>query len=57
MAETNTHKRAKNKAAGSRGRTEVPLSGGQRLDALPQGGRRATEVERSGTRAGLNAAA
>ncbi len=57
MAETNTHKRAKNQAAGSRGRTEVPLPGGQRLDALSQGGRRATEVERSGTRAGLNAAA
>ena len=57
MAETNAHKRAKNKAAGSRGRTEVRLSGGQRLDALSQRGRRATEVERSGTRAGMNAAA
>ena len=58
MAETDTHKRAKNQAAGSRGRAEVPLPGGQRLDALSQGGgRRATEVERSGTRAGLNAAA
>ena len=57
MAETNAHKRAKNKAAGSRGRTEVRLPGNQRLDALSQGGRRATEVERSGTRAGMNAAA
>ena len=38
MAETDTHKRAKNQAAGSRGRAEVPLPGGQRLDALSQGG-------------------
>ena len=57
MAEKDSHRRAKNKAAGSRGRTEVPLSGNQRLDALTQGGGRATEVERSGIRAGLNAAA
>lgn len=57
MAEKSAHRRAKNKAAGNRGKTEVPLPGNQRLDALTQGGRRATEVERSGTSAGLAAAA
>ena len=47
MSETPSHKIAKKKAAGPHGRTEVPLPGGGRLDALsPQG--RATEVERSG---------
>ena len=57
MAEKDAHHRAKNKAAGSHGKTEVPLSGNQRLDALTQGGGRATEVERSGDPAGLAAAA
>ena len=40
-----------------RGRTEVPLPGGKRLDARTQGGGRATEVERSGSSQGLEAAA
>ena len=57
MAEGDAHRRAKNKAAGARGKTEVPLPGNQRLDALTSGGGRATEVERSGTPAGLKAAA
>lgn len=57
MPETPTHRRAKRRAAGSGGRTEVPLQGRQRLDALTKGGRRATEVERSGSSSGLNAAA
>lgn len=57
MSETPAHRRAKNKAAGAGGRTEAPISGKQRLDALSTGGRRATEVERSGSRAGLDAAA
>lgn len=57
MAETNAHRRAKRKAAGFRGRTEVPVSGNRRLDALTRRGHRATEVERSGTPAGLRAAA
>lgn len=48
MAETKSHKSAKNSAAGKGGKTEVPLSGNRRLDALTGGGRRATEVERSG---------
>ena len=57
MTETPSHRRAKNKAAGRGGRTEVPLPGGKRLDALTQGGGRATEVERSGSAQGLTAAA
>ena len=57
MPEKSTHRRAKNRAAGFGGRTEVPLRGKQRLDALTKGGDRATEVERSGSSAGLNAAA
>ena len=44
MAEKDAHRRAKNKAAGARGKTEVPLPGHQRLDALTSGGGRATEV-------------
>ena len=55
MTESASHQRAKNQAAGN-GQTEVPLSGGRRLDALTPTGR-ATEVERSGTAAGLQAAA
>ena len=56
MAETTAHRRAKKRAAGSGGRTEVPLRGKQRLDALTKGGGRATEVERSGSTGGLGAA-
>jgi len=57
MSETPSHLRAKSKAAGFGGKTEVPLPGGKRLDARTQGGGRATEVERSGSAQGLNAAA
>ncbi len=57
MPETPSHRRAKSKAAGPGGRTEVPLPGGKRLDARTQGGGRATEVERSGSAQGLGAAA
>ena len=57
MAETPAHRRAKKRAAGSGGRTEVPLRGKQRLDALTKGGGRATEVERGGSTTGMNAAA
>ena len=57
MAEKDSHRRAKNKAAGARGKTEVPLPGNRRLDALTSGDGRATEVERSGTTARHNAAA
>lgn len=56
MTESQSHKRAKTKAAGRGGQTEKMQSGGTRLDALSPGGR-ATEVERSGTTAGLNKAA
>ena len=55
MGETPSHRRAKNKAAGRSGRTEVPLKSGKRLDARTP--KRATEVERSGTSAGLARAA
>ena len=57
MSETSAHRRAKKLAAGRGGRTEVPLGGKQRLDALTKGGGKATEVERSGSTAGLDAAA
>ena len=57
MAESASHKRAKSRAAGVEGRTEVPLPRGKRLDALSASGRRATEVERSGSQARLDAAA
>ena len=57
MSETRAHRRAKKQAAGPGGRTEIPLRRNKRLDALTKGGGRATEVERSGSAAGLNAAA
>ena len=40
MPETPAHRRAKKRAAGPGGRTEVPLRGKQRLDALTKGGGR-----------------
>lgn len=57
MSETSSHKAAKNQAAGPGGQTEVPLPRGQRLDALSAGGKRATEVERSGDAEKLRLAA
>lgn len=47
MAESQSHKRAKAKAAGASGHTEKPLPGHRRLDAATP--RRATEIERSGS--------
>ena len=55
MAESQSHKRAKSKAAGKRGKTETPLKGNRRLDAQTKG--RATEVERSGNKSRLEKAA
>jgi hypothetical protein len=55
MSESDSHKRAKSKAAGRAGRTEAPLRGNRRLDALTPG--KAIEIERSGTLAGLEKAA
>ncbi len=55
MSETPSHKRAKGAAAGRRGKTEVPLSRGRRLDAATP--KKATEVERSGSESGLEKAA
>ena len=57
MSESRTHRNAKKRAAGPGGRTEVRLRGNKRLDALTSGGGRATEVERSSSISGLNAAA
>jgi len=54
MAESQSHKRAKNKAAGRNGRTEIPISRGRRLDA--KNGHRATEIERSGSTRGISKA-
>lgn len=48
MAKSSSHKAAQQKAAGKNGHTEYLLKGGKRLDALTSGGKRATEIERSG---------
>lgn len=55
MAESESHKRAKNRAAGSTGETEKVLPDRRRLDASTK--RRATEVERSGDMDALREAA
>lgn len=55
MTETQSHKRAKSKAAGKSGRTEVPISRGRRVDAVSKN--RATEIERSGSISNLEKAA
>jgi hypothetical protein len=55
MSESSSHKRAKNKAAGKNGQTEKKLKSGQRLDAKTS--KKATEVERSGLKTGLEKAA
>ncbi len=52
MSESKSHKRAKGRAPGKK---EVPISGNRRLDSASPN--TATEVERSGTPAGLKAAA
>jgi len=54
MTESQSHKRAKNKAAGINGRTEIPISRGGRLDA--KNGNKATEIERSGSTNGISMA-
>ena len=54
MVESQSHKRAKRKAAGRNGRTEIPISGGRRLDA--KNVRKATEIERSGSSKGISKA-
>lgn len=55
MSESESHKRAKSKAAGRNGKNEVPLSNGRRLDAQTK--RKATEIERSGSMKNLEKAA
>jgi len=55
MAESSSHKKTKNKAAGKSGKTEVPISKGRRLDATTK--IKAIEIERSGNKSGLEKAA
>ena len=55
MAESQSHKMAKSKAAGKSGKTETPLKGNRRLDAQTK--RKATEIERSGEKSRLEKAA
>ena len=55
MAEGTTHKRTKAKAAGKSGKTEVPISGNRRLDAVARA--KAVEVEISGQATRLEKAA
>lgn len=55
MSESNSHKRAKSKAAGNSGKKEVPISGNRRLDASTS--KKAIEIERGGTQQSLVTAA
>ena len=55
MSESSAHRKAKQKAAGKSGKTEVSLPGNRRLDAATK--KKATEVERSGNPASLEKAA
>ena len=55
MSESQSHKKAKSKAAGKVGKTEVPLKGNRRLDAASK--KKATEIERSGSNKNLKKAA
>jgi hypothetical protein len=55
VSESESHKRAKRKAAGLSGQKEAPLPNRRRLDA--ETSRKATEVERSSSRADLEKAA
>jgi len=55
MPETSAHDRLKRQAAGKGGEIEKPLPDGRRIDAAT--GKKATEVERSGSAAALQAAA
>lgn len=55
MPEGQSHKRAKSKAAGKSGHTEVKIKGGRRLDAMTR--TRAVEVEMSGSAGRLSKAA
>ena len=55
MTESQSHKRAKSKAAGKTGKKEVVIKGKKRIDAVTKV--KATEVERSGSMDGLIKAA
>ena len=51
---SSAHQRTQRKLAGTKGKTEVPISRGRRLDVKK--GNRATEIERSGQPARIKAA-
>ena len=51
---SNAHKATQARLAGRRGKTELPISGGRRLDVKK--GNRATEIERSGQPTRIKAA-
>lgn len=53
--ESEAHKRLKRKAAGKIGQTEKKLSNGSRIDIVTK--KKATEIERSGSKSGLEKAA
>jgi len=55
MVESKSHQRAKAKAAGKSGKTEVSLTRGRRLDAQTR--KTATEIERSGSKQALTKSA
>ena len=55
MTESESHKRGKSKAAGKSGKTEKPIGGKRRVDAVTK--IKATEIERSGSSEGLKKAA
>jgi len=54
MTESQSHKRLKRESAGKKGRTEIPISKGRRLDA--KNGHKAIEIERSGSSEGISKA-
>ena len=58
MSKSSSHKQAQRNAAGRGGKTEVKIKGTNKLlDAVTMSGKKATEVERSGTTAGFEKAA
>ena len=54
MSESKSHRNLKNRLAGPKGTTEKKISRGRRLDARTA--RKAFEIERSGTSAGISKA-
>lgn len=57
MPKSQSHKRAQSQAAGKKGKTEVKLKNKKILDAVTESGKRATEIEKSGSPKKLEVAA